>query len=384
MARLIETVFQESAPEKVDRENGILFGVRVLGLESVNGYGYTEKCCRDAVPKYEGIKSYLDHPTGRNLNEDRSVKDWTGVFRNPRFVEGSGVHADHHLLKSSPYYGGIIEAAERFPKAIGYSHVADGDKIKRGAKSFVDSISRVHSVDNVTEPATTKGIFESKGGLPDVPETLQEFIEALPSEIPAPQRTKLIEAITAAWPVAGGPTANPEFQITLALLNSVQELARSIVDANSKTAEADAAKKAADDKAAADKVAADKAKSGDPGANVPPTLEAMQRRLALADAKAMLLESGRAAKDEKVRALQIETLADVKGDDKRKSLLESWPKAGEAKLRESRPFDRPGSSPPATGGGNGSEAGPMSESLKGVLDRRRETLKEGKIRQFAY
>lgn len=159
------------------------------------------------------------------------------------------------------------------------------------------------------------------------------------------------------------------------------------MSANQQTAQANAdATKQAADKAAAEKAAADKAatdKANAAGGNVPPTLESIQRKLDLADAKNELLESGRASKVEAIRALQIETLADCKDPARRKSLLESWPKPDAKALKEGRqprPFERPDASPPASGTADGG-AGEMSESLKASLDRRQKTLQEGKIPQ---
>src|SRR4051794_3027954 len=148
---LRETVMQESAPEKVDETGGVLYGVKLIGHESANGYRYTEECLKAAVPKYEGVKSYLNHSDD---SADRNLRDWTGIFRNPRYVPGKGVFADHYLRKTTDVFQGIIEAAQRFPTAIGYSHVADGDRVRRNNEELIDSIKQVFSVDHVADPAT--------------------------------------------------------------------------------------------------------------------------------------------------------------------------------------------------------------------------------------
>jgi len=374
--RLTETTFQEAAPEKIDEANGILYGCKLLGHDSRNGRRYTAEAMKKALPLYNERKGYANHAKQDALGrvvEERSIRDFIVVHRNPRYVEGKGIFGDSHFVTSDPLWPKILETAKKFPTMLGFSHVADGDTRKIAGKDEVYQINSVESIDTVSDPATTNGLFESKGAKPDQPQALKEYIDALPAGIPEAQRTTLIEAITDAWPTAPG---DPQQQITMALLSAVQELARSIMDANSKSAQAEADAAAA--KAAADKKAADdKAKADNPGQNVPPTLESLQRKLALIEAENAIIKSGRASADEKVRAIQIEAYADAK-PEKRQALLESWPKAGEPKIRESsRPFERPDKSPPANSGGEGSAD---NASLKAYESRFTESVKSARER----
>jgi len=73
-----ETVFLESTP-RIDEEQGILYGVKLLGEHSKNGRRYLPEAMRAAVPLYEGSKSFADHPERNKLGEDRRMKDWIGV-----------------------------------------------------------------------------------------------------------------------------------------------------------------------------------------------------------------------------------------------------------------------------------------------------------------
>ena len=64
---------------RVDREAGILYGVKVLGFESRNNRSYKRSAVAQAVKLYEGAKVNIDHdyqPT-----KPRSYGDGIGVLR---------------------------------------------------------------------------------------------------------------------------------------------------------------------------------------------------------------------------------------------------------------------------------------------------------------
>jgi hypothetical protein len=188
VTRLTETVYQESAP-RVDADAGILYGVKILGEASKNGRRYKAKGMKEAAAKYNGVKAYVDHPEKERLSEDRKFKDWSGVFQNATYREGQGIFADLHLRKTSDYFDGIVEAAEKFPRSVGFSHVAEGESHYEGETEIVESIKEVFSVDLVTDPATTAGFFESRKRKP-LPSTIRTALESLPEST---QRTTLIE-----------------------------------------------------------------------------------------------------------------------------------------------------------------------------------------------
>ena len=112
---------------------------------------------------YEGKKVYVDHPTRETMQDDRKFADWAGIIKNPRY-EGGAVYGDIHLRQKSRHYDELIEAAEKFHGAFGLSHVADGESRMQGGTEVIESITDVFSVDIVTDPATTAGLFESVSG----------------------------------------------------------------------------------------------------------------------------------------------------------------------------------------------------------------------------
>ena len=145
-------------PESIDREAGVIRGVKIIGHESRNRRNYDDRALSEAIPLYENAKVYIDHP-GKGAG-DRSMKDRWGVLKNVR-KESSGLYGDLHYLKSHKLTEQILEAAERFPDTFGLSHNASGDERKINGKNTVVAIESVYSVDLVGDPATNKGLFES-------------------------------------------------------------------------------------------------------------------------------------------------------------------------------------------------------------------------------
>ena len=147
--------------DRVDRESGVLRGVKVLGLESRNGRRYTPECLREAAPLYEGASVRLNHP--RKATATRHVEEGLGWLESVE-VREDGLYADLHYYRSHPFAEQLIEAAERNPRGLGLSHNADGDTRREGKTEVVYRICEVRSVDLVLDPATTTGLFESRTG----------------------------------------------------------------------------------------------------------------------------------------------------------------------------------------------------------------------------
>lgn len=149
-------------PHRVDREVGVIFGVKVLGVTSKNGRTYSPKALAAAARLYEGIEVNIDHPDRGNPARERGIRESFGVLRNVT-IRDDGVYADLHYVRSHDLAAQIAERAERFPDKLGLSHNARGNVSRRGGQQVVEDIELVRSVDIVTRPATVKGLFESEG-----------------------------------------------------------------------------------------------------------------------------------------------------------------------------------------------------------------------------
>ena len=112
---------------------------------------------------YEGARVNINHPDRDRPITDRAVVDRFGVLKNVRIRDG-GIYADLHYLRQHPLAEMIAEAAERLPKALGLSHNAEGRTSHHQTAEIVEEITRVISVDLVSDPASTSGLFESLSG----------------------------------------------------------------------------------------------------------------------------------------------------------------------------------------------------------------------------
>jgi len=163
----------------VDREAGVVRGVRIISPESRRGRRYPTSVLQEAAPLYE------DAPCGVGHGRDgKSIPSGTDSGTLGRFAwlsgvheEGGGLSGDLNVIKSHPFAGTLFEAAERHPSLFGLSHAAIGDFRWEGNTQVVTKITRVHSVDVVDSPATTSSLFESEGDRP-VKKTLAEVIQS--------------------------------------------------------------------------------------------------------------------------------------------------------------------------------------------------------------
>lgn len=148
----------ENKSGAVDRNKCIVYGVKVLGFNSMNGRIYDPKAIRDAVPLYENAPVNKDHKTEAPLFSDR-----LGWLQNVRFTP-EGLYAD---FRYNPHADGIESflwfAENNGLGDVGFSHLVSGKSIPdQDGTERVVRIDRVRSVDLVANPATTTTIFESK------------------------------------------------------------------------------------------------------------------------------------------------------------------------------------------------------------------------------
>lgn len=148
-------------PERVDRAAGIIYGVRVLGLQSENGRRYLPEAVKSAIPMYEGRSVRIDHPN--KPTDNRPVTSTFGRLVRVRLDKDGGLRADLEFIKAHPLAEFVCEVAERMSEQLGLSHNATGEGDTVRGIFEVREIKEVRSVDIVTEPATTRSLFESRG-----------------------------------------------------------------------------------------------------------------------------------------------------------------------------------------------------------------------------
>src|SRR6185295_9697179 len=83
-------------------------------------------------------------------------------LKNPRTrVSDRRTIADHHYPKNSAFTAEYEERATKFPRSLGFSHVAVCKTKRVNGREVIEAIQRVESVDLVARPATNAGIKES-------------------------------------------------------------------------------------------------------------------------------------------------------------------------------------------------------------------------------
>ena len=163
----MQTVLQEftaasAAHLRIDREAGVLRGVKLLGLTSSNGRRYLESALREAAPLYEGAKVNVNHATDDKGGPlaPRGYQDRLGVIRHVAFRKGEGLFGDLHFNPKHALAEQLAWDAEHAPQNVGLSHNVLARTATRGKETIVERIEKVQSVDIVADPATTKGLFE--------------------------------------------------------------------------------------------------------------------------------------------------------------------------------------------------------------------------------
>lgn len=170
-AELIEQVF--SSPT-VDRDAGVIKGVKILGRTSRNNREYTSRAMAESAALCEGVRVYIDHDRS---GKERRVSDFFAEVKDVRTKE-DGNYADLHYLKTHPLAESVLERSERFSGSFGMSPHQFGPTRNKGRKQIVESVARIRSVDIVDTPATTNSLFESEATIM----TLRALIETIPED----------------------------------------------------------------------------------------------------------------------------------------------------------------------------------------------------------
>lgn len=160
---LKDAIETENAFEGVDsKEAGLVKGVKLLGLTSRNRRNYDTPGVRNgAKDLLEGALVYIDHPEPEKADKPRSYRDKFGVVENVRYRAGQGHFGDIRFNPEHVCAKQFAWDVSNSPKSLGMSINARFKPGKtKGNIQDVESLEEVRSVDVVTKPATTRGIFE--------------------------------------------------------------------------------------------------------------------------------------------------------------------------------------------------------------------------------
>jgi hypothetical protein len=163
---LQEYVDSRSQRLRVDREAGVIRGVKLLGLASRNGRRYREQALAEAVALYEGAKVNINHPKGHPLSP-RDYQDRLGLVRGVEFRAGEGLFGELHFNPRHALSDQLVWDAEHAPQNVGMSHNVLARTSRSGEETIVEAITKVQSIDLVADPATTSGLYEQSGSNAD-------------------------------------------------------------------------------------------------------------------------------------------------------------------------------------------------------------------------
>ena len=141
----------------VDASLRLVRNIALTGLQSKNGYRYSEQSLRDAVLLYESKPVFLDHASNLSRPYERSTRDLVGSIASPRYHEGR-IRADIQVLDTDAGRTFLALAQTKSP-TVGMSHVVLAERSVD--QTVVQKIHDVVSVDAVVFPATTSTFQES-------------------------------------------------------------------------------------------------------------------------------------------------------------------------------------------------------------------------------
>lgn len=182
MSELLEEQVTSTAL-RVDRQNGILKGVKLVGTRSKNGRVYPPAVLAKARALYEGRPIHIDHPESHNPAESRPIRDRIGWIAGVTQAADGSLVGDAYILREHPAAGAIFELAERNPSLVGMSHAAFGQTERRGDELVVTSIREVRSIDLVCDPAATSGLFEAVEHSPQGPRLSAAEVKAAVTKV---------------------------------------------------------------------------------------------------------------------------------------------------------------------------------------------------------
>ncbi len=160
----------------LNRETNTIEGTTLITSASSNGVNrkrkYSENALKQIAAMAEGIPAYANHVSPELAFKPRDVKDLIGRHVNVRYDAGTGsVKSDLQLLEHHAPW--VFSLAERLGDQVGNSLVSKGLVRMEGDTEVVDEIVALRSGDLVSDPASTRGLFESQVGEDDSPAFLR-------------------------------------------------------------------------------------------------------------------------------------------------------------------------------------------------------------------
>lgn len=206
---------QQSESLDIQPDDGLIRGVKILGLVSRNGRLYPESVLKDSIPLYEGAKVNINHSLDGRPNSVRDYRDRIGAIEHVQFKTNQGLFADFRFNPRHPQAPQLVWDAQNAPTNVGFSHCVEATTSRNADKLVIERIHRVLSVDLVADPATTNGLFEQQNAamdktLENAPQRLDNPAGNLPLLTYQPTEPKLAESKLAESNPAESNPAEPK------------------------------------------------------------------------------------------------------------------------------------------------------------------------------
>lgn len=164
---------------KLNRQANTIEGTTLITANSSNGVNhkrkYSDRALRQIAAMAEGIPAYANHVSPDMAFKPRDVRDMIGRHVNVRYDAGTGrVLSDLQLVEHHAPW--VFSLADRLGDQVGNSLVSKGLVRMEGDTEVVDEIVALRSGDLVSDPASTRGLFESQGQPADA--AAQAFLTA--------------------------------------------------------------------------------------------------------------------------------------------------------------------------------------------------------------
>ena len=183
------------AKERIDRDQGVIRGVKFLGVESRNppphNNSYPIEMRRASEKLLEGAQIYVNHPPRDQGEKTRDYQEKMGVARNIH-ESGEGLVGDWHFPPKHALADTVLWDAANNQAGLSFSINATAGKIRfDGGRKIVESLEALHSIDLVTRGATTTSLFESVLTMKKIKN--RSIFEALCKKSDRPKVLKLLE-----------------------------------------------------------------------------------------------------------------------------------------------------------------------------------------------
>ena len=148
------------AEARFEEGDNVIRNVCLLSSISKNNRKYLDKALDDVTGLAGGVKVFADHP--KRGETVRSVREIIGAIEHPHRTGGK-IYGNLRVLSSHKDW--VFALAKEMPNIAGMSILAKGkmhpERDEQGREQ-VESVSILKSIDLVSEPASTSGLYENK------------------------------------------------------------------------------------------------------------------------------------------------------------------------------------------------------------------------------